>query len=252
LRVSIEASPFAVNLRLRRGRRGDARVTDSERERLRAFLKRSGLPIDVAPAAKPGPEAGQASGTPRSWRLAGHALGLAVLSYLAWNVAARGVTYAPWGPHSILGILDGANFLFHEAGHVIFMILGPFMTILGGSLTQVVIPAVCAVRFSRQRHTAGVAAALFWTGESLSGVATYAYDGRARRMPLHGDLDPGHHDWFQLLTRVGLLEHAELVGGLVFAVALGVIVIALGVLAIETLRVWQAMPDAQGHGRPST
>lgn len=178
----------------------------------------------------------------RSFRLIGHVSGLAVMLYLACRVFARGLTYEPWGPHSILGVIDGANFLFHEAGHLIFAILGPFMTILGGSLNQVLIPAICVITFWRQGQRAASAAAAFWSGESLTGVAMYAADGRARLMPLHGAVDPSDHDWFQLLTRLGLLDRAQLVGGLFFAVATLVIVAALLVLSIETLRIWQARP----------
>ena len=36
------------------------------------------------------------------------------------------------------------NLLFHEAGHIIFSPFGQFMTMLGGSLMQVLVPIVCA------------------------------------------------------------------------------------------------------------
>lgn len=213
-------------------------MTSSEEDRLQEYLKQAGLPVgadrEAPPRTEPAPTGDM------SWCLIGHVVGLVAMFYLTWRVLARGLTYEPWGPHSILGVIDGANFLFHEAGHFIFIILGPFMTILGGSLNQVLIPVICAVAFWRQGQRGASAAAVFWAGESLTGVAMYAYDGRARLMPLHGGLDPSAHDWFQLLTRLGLLDRAELVGGLFFAVAIVMLVVALGVLAIETLRMWQA------------
>ena len=36
------------------------------------------------------------------------------------------------------------NLPFHEAGHILFSPFGRFMTILGGSLMQLLVPAVCA------------------------------------------------------------------------------------------------------------
>jgi hypothetical protein len=47
----------------------------------------------------------------------------------------------------------GASFLhlinlpFHEAGHILFSPFGEFMTTLGGSLTQVLVPIVCGIAF---------------------------------------------------------------------------------------------------------
>ncbi|MBP9812342.1 zinc ribbon domain-containing protein, partial [Candidatus Gracilibacteria bacterium] len=38
--------------------------------------------------------------------------------------------------------IHGVNLIFHEAGHVIFMPFGKFMTILGGSLFQCMLPAI--------------------------------------------------------------------------------------------------------------
>jgi len=35
-----------------------------------------------------------------------------------------------------LAILDGANLIFHEAGHVIFAFFGEFLQFLGGSITE--------------------------------------------------------------------------------------------------------------------
>ena len=37
--------------------------------------------------------------------------------------------------------------MFHEAGHILFSPFGRFMTVLGGSLTQVLVPLLCAGAF---------------------------------------------------------------------------------------------------------
>jgi len=44
-------------------------------------------------------------------------------------------------------ILHGVNLIFHEAGHVVFRPFGRFMTILGGSLLQILVPLVVMLVF---------------------------------------------------------------------------------------------------------
>lgn len=169
-------------------------------------------------------------------------VGLLVLLELTWCVLSRGVTYARWPGSAVLGVVDGANFFFHEAGHLLFMFFGEFLTILGGSLNQLVIPALCTVQFVRQRQTAAASVGLFWIGESLTGVALYAADAKARRLPLHGDVDGSgsNHDWFALLSRTGLLDRAEVVGGVLFTIAVLLIVASVATLALDCLALWRS------------
>src|SRR5258706_14990973 len=89
---------------------------------------------------------------------------------LVGNVSAAGV-------HGSFPNLP--NLVFHEAGHILFMPLGPFMTVLGGSLTQVLVPLVCAGAFLWQiRDPFGAAVAIWWAGENLIDVAPYINDAR--------------------------------------------------------------------------
>ena len=174
-------------------------------------------------------------------QLVARALGFFVMCVLAWQALRRGVTAAP--PGMLLGILDGANLIFHEAGHVLFLVFGEFLQVLGGSLTQVAIPAMCVAYFALRRQPAASAAALFWTGESLTNVAIYVADARRLALPLLGG-DGGIHDWNYLLGRLGLLNQAELLGRLVFTVGGLTILVALGVLAADLLRTW-AQPTVE-------
>ena len=169
--------------------------------------------------------------------------GLAVLSVLSWQVLARGVSFSSPGP--VLGILDGANFIFHEAGHVLFAFFGEFLGVLGGSLTQVAIPVVCTGYFVRQHQLAPVAVALFWTGESITNVAVYIADARVMALPLHGG-DDVIHDWNYLLGRLNLVNHAESFGRLAFAVGVITILSALGLLAVDLMSRWNRPPGSEG------
>lgn len=177
----------------------------------------------------------------KTGRALSRAAGLALMLVLAWQVAARGVSYRR--PGAILGILDGANFVFHEGGHVLFILFGQFLHVLGGSLTQVALPVACTVYFWRGGRAAAASAALFWSGESLTNVAVYVADARARALPLHGGYGV-IHDWYFLLSRLGLLEWAEALGGLAFALGLLLIVAAMALLGLDLWRVLAA-PDAE-------
>ncbi len=164
--------------------------------------------------------------------------------FLAWQVAARGVSYR--SPGVVLGLLDGANFVFHEAGHVLFLFFGQTLHVLGGSLTQVAIPVACTLSFGWRRRYAAAAAALFWTGESVTHVAIYIADARAMALPLHGG--PGViHDWNYLLSRAGLVQWAPGLGQAVGAVGLVVILGGLALLALDLLR----LVGGPGHPDPA-
>lgn len=175
----------------------------------------------------------------RGWRVLALGIGLLVMTSLAWETLRRGTEPAP--PGLLLGILDGANLIFHEAGHVLFAFFGEFLQVLGGSLVQVAIPVACSVYFALRRQSSGLAAALFWAGESTTAVAIYVADARRMALPLLGG-DGATHDWNYLLGRLHLLDRAEALGRLVFALGGIAMLAALGLLALDLLRSWDRSP----------
>src|SRR5207302_8424396 len=73
------------------------------------------------------------------------------------------------------------NLPFHEAGHLIFAPFGRFMTVLGGSLGQLLMPLICLGAFLFYNNNAfGAAVALWWFAESLMDLAPYINDARDR------------------------------------------------------------------------
>lgn len=102
------------------------------------------------------------------------------------------------------------NLPFHEAGHVIFIPFGRFMTILGGTLGQILMPLICLGTFLiKTRDLFGAAVALWWTAESLMDIAPYINDARALDLILIGGVtgkETDGHDWNNILTMLGLLE----------------------------------------------
>jgi hypothetical protein len=167
----------------------------------------------------------------------GRAIGLLILTWLTGTTIAAGLTYPR--PGSLLMILDGANFIIHEAGHFIFIVFGEFMMVFGGSLNQVLVPAIFTGYFFAHRQTGQAAATLFWMGQSMTGVALYAADGQVMRLPLHGGEGPAVHDWHRLLTWTGLLERAATVGQVLFAIAALIMVAALVILVLDLLRAYR-------------
>jgi hypothetical protein len=176
--------------------------------------------------------------------VAGRALGLLLLLWVAFGVLGQGLTLATGGPGAFL---HGVNLVFHEAGHLIFGFFGRFVAVLGGSLNQVLIPAVCVGAFLRTRQRASAAVALFWTGQSLTDVAVYAADGRAMALPLLAD--GLIHDWNYLLGVTGLLHRAETLGRLMFGAGALLMLGALAFLTLDLLRAWGEAVDSDGPPR---
>jgi hypothetical protein len=153
--------------------------------------------------------------------------GLAVLAYLTWRYAASSLD-----PNGYQSFVDLPNLVFHEAGHVLFRPFGEFMTVLGGSLFQVLIPLIFAVAFAYQYDNWFAAAVCtWWAGENLVDVAPYIADARKLQLVLLGGKTGAEvegHDWEYLLTAMGWLHldmrlgrAAHLVGTLVMVGALG-------------------------------
>jgi len=158
-------------------------------------------------------------------------VGLVILLGLAVMIVTRGLTPSPGGVLAFAHLID---LVFHEAGHVIFGFFGQFLGVLGGSLNQVLIPALCTGYFLRHRQRAAAAVTLFWTGESLADVAIYVADGREMALPL---LAEGlTHDWNWILSELSLRNQALPLGRAVFAVAVIVLASAIVLLAIDMLR----------------
>jgi hypothetical protein len=152
--------------------------------------------------------------------------------------AAAWCAFALWTAFFALHGVDweaiGSSFLhsvilpFHEFGHVLFRPFGRFMTILGGSLFQVLMPLGLMLAFIiKQRDTFGASAMLCWAGQSLVDLSPYIADAQARSLPLVGGGGEESHDWGNLLTMTGMLAHTQGLARLCFAAGVLVMVAAL-------------------------
>lgn len=156
-------------------------------------------------------------------------LALLVLGWGFITASIEGSQASPSLPHFILA---RANLVFHEAGHVVFRPLGRFMTILGGSLLQVLVPLICMVAFlTRHRDTFGASVTLWWAGQSLIDLAPYINDARAQQLILLGGVTgrdrPGYHDWNNLLGDLGWLSYDHFLAKLAHSSGSTLIVLSL-------------------------
>ena len=127
---------------------------------------------------------------------------------------------------------------FHEAGHIIFSPFGDFMTTLGGSLTQILIPLVCLGAFLTQASYSpfGAAVMLWWAGENMLDVAIYINDARALQLILlggHTGAEVEGHDWERILTMMGALHRDHQFAWTVHAV--GALMMIAGLVSGATI-----------------
>lgn len=110
--------------------------------------------------------------------------------------------------------IHGPLLVFHEAGHVIFMLFGHYITIAGGTLGQLIMPAVLMGALLWRRDPFGAAIGLWLFGVSLLDVAPYVYDAKEPYLVLLGGHtgEDGGHDWINLLTPLGLREYSQTLG----------------------------------------
>ena len=113
--------------------------------------------------------------------------------------------------------IDFANLAIHEAGHPLFGILGGnaedgfgyTLTILGGTLLELIVPLACATYFFFRREASGTAFCGFWFFENFLYIGTYMADARTLALPLVGS---GDHDWEILFTHWTILLHDQQIG----------------------------------------
>ncbi len=135
--------------------------------------------------------------------------------FIIWGVRLIAMDYR----YGELGgsFIHGPLLVFHEAGHVIFRLFGEFMMVAGGTLGQLLMPAIlCGALLIKGRDPFGAAIGLWLVGVSLLDIAPYAYDALNPRLVLLGGRtgEEGGHDWIYLLTETGLLKRAHAIGGI--------------------------------------
>ena len=163
---------------------------------------------------------------------------LLLMALLVWWTVRLVVLGGQWV------FLDYPNLAFHEAGHVFTTPFGEFVHYLGGSLFQLLVPALLIAHFLWRAHSPlGGAFCLWWVGESLHNVSIYMADAWIMALPLVGG---GDHDWRYLFGRLGVLQESSIEA---IATTTAVIATALMVAGLAWCGILAAPPQARARVR---
>lgn len=114
-----------------------------------------------------------------------------------------------------LTLLDNVHLPIHEGGHLFFSYFGDTLHLWGGTIFQLLVPALLAGYFATRQQIPGTAFCVFAFFHSLNGVATYMSDAIARALPLvtvGAVADESDHDWYNIFMQLGILPHALQIG----------------------------------------
>lgn len=165
------------------------------------------------------------------WARAALLLGLAL-----WTIQfAR----TPLSDDAMASFLHLPDLVFHEAGHMLFAPFGQFLTVLGGSLTQVLIPVIAAIAFLRQEEPFSASICTWWAGQNLVDLAPYIADARALQLVLlggHTGAEVEGHDWEFILTQLGMMRLDRTLGTVSYAAGIIIMLASLAVAARSVLR----------------
>lgn len=164
------------------------------------------------------------------------ALKLLVIAYSCYLLYFLALEYYPadplgFTPPFVLWLIDTINLFIHEAGHLFFRLFGQTLSILGGSLTQCLIPLALAIVTWREKPYQ-VGLPLFWFGENLVNVSVYISDAPYRNLKLIKD--GLIHDWHWLLAEH--LDWAEPMGMVVRSLGLAVCAGGIGLMVWYLVR----------------
>jgi len=139
--------------------------------------------------------------------------------------------------------LDIVDLPIHETGHLLFRPFGEFMMVAGGSLFQVIMPAIFVGYFIWQKSYYSAAITLLWVGQSIINVYIYAADAVVMQLVLTSGFtgsEGSFHDWNYLLTYLGLINSTKSVAGIIRLLGTFTI-IAGGILSVY----YSFFPDEQ-------
>lgn len=138
--------------------------------------------------------------------------------YLGWSFITMDFHLNPYPLMD--SFLHNVHLVFHEAGHVVFIPFGYFMTILGGTLGQLIMPTVVLGNFLYKQNAFAATVALWWLAHSFMDIAPYVDDAKVQQLILLGGKTgaeaPGSHDWNNILNRLDRLEKCNDYANLAF------------------------------------
>lgn len=111
--------------------------------------------------------------------------------------------------------LDNVHLPIHEGGHLLFHWFGATLELWGGTILQLLVPALLVAAFAARGDLPGTTFCAMGFFHSLTGVASYMIDALRRELPLVTVGAPGdeaEHDWVHIFSDLGVLRHAIQIG----------------------------------------
>jgi len=167
--------------------------------------------------------------------LFGCGLLLYIVILLPFHLYTPTRTFDP--PH-LLWLIHLILLYIHEAGHLIFSLFGRTISILGGSINQILIPLIWFFVAKREQSILSNVA-LFFTGVSIVDVSLYIKDAGMLQLPLIGGLSMSHHDWANLLNEWRLIEYSYTMGEVMFWCGMGIAIYGLYSCIATTLQTYR-------------
>ena len=172
-----------------------------------------------------------------------------------WSRAVCVFLFAIWSLYFICNGIDweviggsfmhNINLMFHEFGHLFFSPFGEFMTILGGSLFQVLWPWTFLFAFLlKYRDTFAASLMLWWSGQNFVDLSPYIADAYYRGLPLVGGGGEESHDWGNLLTMTGMLDSYLSIARLSFFIGSVMMITAMVWAALVLRQQWRALKQS--------
>jgi len=134
----------------------------------------------------------------------------------------------------------------HEAGHLLFSYFGRFITILGGSLLEIILPVSCVIYFCLKRRYYDAGFCLVWLAYCLFEIGTYMADAQKLVLPLLTDgfsAKTASHDWLNLFSMMGILDMSLAIANFVRICGYFVLFNSLGIVlwlqSVMILGAWQ-------------
>ncbi len=102
-------------------------------------------------------------------------------------------------------LIDNFDLIIHEAGHAIFRLFGETICVLGGTLMQIIVPALLIVFSASNYFQKRLQLSLVLLGQNLINISVYVGDAQTQKLHLLGP--PGViHDWHFLLNKYNMLD----------------------------------------------
>jgi hypothetical protein len=162
---------------------------------------------------------------------------IVVACLLAWLTYSR-EGWVPWLSNVDLGV--------HELGHMLAFWAPDLLVQVAGSFLQVAVPLALGGYFWWRHDRLAVVLTAAWAAESLNNVSVYIYDATRMQLPLLGDDGSGAgHDWHNILSRLGLLDHTDAIAYTVRGLSGALFALAFG------LAVWWWVKGLRGSQKPA-